>query len=302
MDDFWRNYTADDWEKFCETMIRRHYGTNNFWAVPAEDRGDCGIEFFTVDGCVFQCYLPENADEMALYKKKIQKKINDDLKKLKLYENQIKSWLDGRLVHRWILLTPKNRTKDLIGYCKKKKNDVLKWNLAIIDSSNFEVKIETHDSYKDGCLYAKGLRLKKIEIPTVQVTQTTQEAWEGANSKFSENVERKSKLLMGESYYDFKERVIERYIQLDNFLQELRLEAPDLLDQIESSGRSLLEEMRNDSVFFSEFDKKFLSKVDSRNRERFDSYLTELAEGNVKSLPFGYIAKWVAECNMDFLK
>ncbi|OOZ38858.1 hypothetical protein BOW53_13965 [Solemya pervernicosa gill symbiont] len=80
MSSFTENMTKKEWEVFCEIMLRYHYGQPYFWSVPDEDSGDYGIEFYTADGTIFQCYYPDLSVDMATYKKKIQKKINDDLK------------------------------------------------------------------------------------------------------------------------------------------------------------------------------------------------------------------------------
>ena len=39
-----------EWEAFFAIMPRYHYKAKNFWEVPDEDKGDLGLEFFTVDG------------------------------------------------------------------------------------------------------------------------------------------------------------------------------------------------------------------------------------------------------------
>ena len=102
---FTEDMTEKEWEAFCEIMLRHHYRQPYFWSVPDEDSGDYGIEFYTAEGTIFQCYYPDLSVDMTTYKKKIQKKINDDLKKLKQYETEIDKMLDGIVVKQWILLT-----------------------------------------------------------------------------------------------------------------------------------------------------------------------------------------------------
>lgn len=43
-----------EWEAFCATMLRYHYKAKNFWEVPDEDKGDLGLEFYAIDGTLFQ--------------------------------------------------------------------------------------------------------------------------------------------------------------------------------------------------------------------------------------------------------
>ena len=59
MSSFIENLSPKEWENFCEVMLRQHYGAKNFYPVPDQDGGDLGIEFYTADGTIFQCYYPE---------------------------------------------------------------------------------------------------------------------------------------------------------------------------------------------------------------------------------------------------
>lgn len=127
MDIFIEQLTPKEWEKFCARMLRYHYGVNNFWAVPDTDQGDLGLEFFIIDGTLYQCYYPDKNADMAAYKKKVQKKIRDDLQKLKTNEVEIAKMLDGIVdkVRRWVLLIPEMKSKELIKYCNTKKKELL---------------------------------------------------------------------------------------------------------------------------------------------------------------------------------
>ena len=126
MSGFIENLSRKDWEDFCEVMLRQHFSEKNFYVVPDEDRGDLGLEFYTVDGTLFQCYYPDLDKEMSVYKKGIQAKINSDLKKLKENENEIGKLLDDISIQQWVLLTPKIKSKDLLTYCNKRKKKSLK--------------------------------------------------------------------------------------------------------------------------------------------------------------------------------
>ena len=124
------NFSAKDWEYFCEMMLRHHCGVKNFFIVPDEDSGDLGLEFFSVQGTIFQCYFPEMGIEMKLYKKRIQKKINDDLKKLEENKVKIKALLDEIKINQWVLLTPENKSKDLSQCSISRENAIdlfMKW-------------------------------------------------------------------------------------------------------------------------------------------------------------------------------
>ena len=238
MDIFIEQLTPREWERFCENMIRFHYGVNNFWPVPDEDRGDLGLEFFVINGTLFQCYYPDKNADMAAYKKKVQKKIRDDLKKLKTNETEIEKLLDGIVpkVTRWVLLTPENKSKELIKYCNTKKKELLEDPPSFVDVDDFQVKIDTADAYPNGALMAKQVHAKAVDIPLIEVTDTEKTIWQEGNTKFSGNIERKSNTFMGEKAERFKDNVVKKYIQIEKFLDDLRENYPDLHELVEDSA------------------------------------------------------------------
>ena len=237
---------------------------------------------------------------MATYKRNTRKKIRDDLRKLKKHEAKISSMLGGIVVKRWILLVPNLQSKDLIAHCHKCKKKTLEVNVSFIDQEEFTAKIETAESYPDAALYANRVRIQTIDIPIEPISPSQQDIWAGANSAFMGNIERKSELLMRDKAPVFRDRVVKRYIQIEHFLEKLRDEHPDLHELVEGSGGALLEEMKDSSVLQGEIDSSFIGEVLKGNKKGFGKYSSDFSDANATSLPFGYLAKWIAECNMDF--
>ncbi len=289
-----------EWEAFCAIMLRYHYKAKNFWEVPDEDKGDLGLEFFTVDGTLFQCYYPDLNIDMAGYRTKIQKKIREDLKKLKKNETAIAKLLDDIVVNQWVLIIPELKSKDLIAYCNKKKKEVLKQELPYIDAATFQVKIETPSSFPEGELFAKGVYGKAIDIPLAEVTEKDKIAWQEGHSEFASNITRKSNSLIGQKSNEFQDRVVTKYIQIEKFLDQLREDHPDLHELVEDSARAQLEKMKDDSLFQEDLDKQFVQGVIQSNSAAFAKHSKYMSDSNMQSLSFGYISKWLAECYMDF--
>lgn len=302
MTSFIDNFSPKEWEDFCEDMLRQHFGAKNFYSVPDQDGGDLGLEFFTVEGTLFQCYYPDPGVEMSAYKKKIKKKIASDLKKLKENEEEIQKLLDDIIIQQWVLLTPENKSKDLIVYCNNKKKEVVKENISYIDANNFSVKIETADSYPAGKLYAQGVYGKAIDIPLLDVTVEDKDVWKTGNHEFSANIIRKSNSLIGNDSGGFQDIVVTKYIQIEKFLEQLRADHPDLHELIEDSARAQLENMKEKSLFKSHLDKNFVEIIVDENKKAFSKHSNYMSDKNMQSLSFGYLSKWLAECYMDFKK
>ena len=73
---------GDAWEELCVSCYRLKYQTQNYTAIPAVHGGDAGIEGFTCNGIVHQCYCPEREyDDKELYEHQ-RDKLTADIEKL----------------------------------------------------------------------------------------------------------------------------------------------------------------------------------------------------------------------------
>jgi len=299
MSDIFFNYDGKSWEIFCEKMMRHHYSAPYFTSVPAGDRGDCGLEFFTRDGSIFQCYFPDPKYSMSEYKTKVQNKIRTDLKKLKTYESQIHGFLDDIIIKQWVLLIPDNRTKDLITYCNTKKRETIKQNIAFIDNKNFSVKIETADSYPSSKNFALKYSDELIHINSGESNEDSLLNFK--DSIFEKNIKRKSNHISKKPEV-FSRNMTEKYLNITTYLEKLRFSFPDIYQDIEECGRMLLSKMQ-DMIEIEELepDNKFIQAVKVQNELEINNLFGQIiSKYNRDELPYGLIAKWFAECNMDF--
>ncbi|MDD9320605.1 hypothetical protein M0O54_10820 [Acinetobacter lactucae] len=297
---YFLDYDGNQWEKFCEIVIRSHYTQRYFTNVPADDQGDCGIEFFTAEGSIFQCYFPDIKFSMAEFKDHVQTKIRNDLKKLSTYEEKIASWLDGVKVHQWVLLVPEKRSKELITYCNKYKKITVEKNLAFIDKDNFQVKIETPHSYPEAFKYALKYQDSSIHVPIK--TPEHSDFINLQETKLDQNILRKSNII-SPTPDKFAKNMTTKYLSMLSFLDELRTNYPDTYYQVEECGRVLLEKM-HDLVDIEGLnpDIDFIKTVKLQNEQEIQLTFNEiLSRTNLSQLSYGYISKWIAECNMDFI-
>lgn len=299
MSDIFFNYNGDKWEIFCERMIRHHYSQQYFTSVPAADRGDCGLEFFTRDGSIFQCYFPDPKYSMSEYKTHVQNKIRTDLKKLKKYETQIKEFLDDIIIQQWVLLIPENKTKELIKYCNSKKRETIKEEISFIDKDNFTVKIETADSYPSSKNYALKYSDELIHIESKEIDPSS--IFNFKDSIFEKNIKRKSGYISKKPDI-FSRNMTEKYLNTTTYLEKLRFTFPDTYQEIEECGRMLLSKMQ-DMIEIEELEPNinFIQAVKAQNEIEIDKLFGAIISNlNRNELPYGFISKWIAECNMDF--
>ena len=75
------NYDGNHWEEVCQQCMKIKYQKDGYQELPA-CQGDLGIEGFTRNGTVIQCYCPdEDYAPKEMYEKQ-RDKVTTDLQKL----------------------------------------------------------------------------------------------------------------------------------------------------------------------------------------------------------------------------
>ena len=299
MSDIFFNFDGPKWEKFCERMIRHHYTQPYFTSVPANDRGDCGLEFFTQDGSIFQCYFPNPQYSMPEYRTHVQNKIRIDIMKLKTHEDEIKKFLGDIIIKQWVLLIPENKTKDLISYCNKYKKKILEAGVSYLHPTDFNIKIETADSYPSSKSYALKFGDELVKLPLKSIDENNLNNFK--DSIFEENISRKSNII-SDKPIPFANNMTKKYLKINNYLEDLRSTYPDLYQKIEECSRILLDKMKDlIEIDGMDPDINFIKAVKNQNEKEINEIFGSIiSHFNRSELPYGYIAKLIAECNMDF--
>lgn len=109
-----REWKGKEWQEFALQLVQRRHGAENVQVVPDKVKGDAGLEFFTTCGCLYQCYAPEEASNVAKAASAMKAKAGRDLPKLEKNNETIKKLLAGTMARRWILLCPFLDNKDVV--------------------------------------------------------------------------------------------------------------------------------------------------------------------------------------------
>jgi hypothetical protein len=290
---------GDQWEDFCEKMLRHEFGWKNFTSVPHHDRGDHGIEFFTNCGVIFQCYYPDPKYSMDEHRKHVQKKINDDLKKLTKYESEIKKMLGEIKISSWVLVIPEVKTKELLKYCKTKEKALPTFTYS--SPEGIIVKIETDDSFPKGAIYSRCYMGDEINVPVKEVEPESTDIWKSVNSKFYENICRKTVKVTVSDLENLRTTLITQYKKIEELMDVYRDQFPDLHQEITTIALVNLEEIKNENLFIKDEPNKILMSLLRRNRERIKEIEQAMSIANIEVFSSGFIAKWLAECKMDFI-
>src|SRR4051794_12412657 len=100
-------WSGDDWQAYCELLFQKRHEPAGYVRVPDKDRGDLGVEGYTIDGsgCIYQCYASEAVDVRGLYEAQ-RDKITRDLGKLVKNRVGVANLFGTHMMRIWILVVP----------------------------------------------------------------------------------------------------------------------------------------------------------------------------------------------------
>lgn len=161
-------YSGDEWQELCLRVLHEHHQGPELIEVPDDDRGDAGLEAFSLTGCAYQCYAPEG--EPLTTRRRYEKQRNKMTKDVGKFVNnaqKIKDMLPPELrISHWVLLVPHVNTRKTLEHAAKKTIEVRDVNLPYA-SCQIVVSAQTLDSF-EGARQAVIMRqLRKLDLPPV---------------------------------------------------------------------------------------------------------------------------------------
>lgn len=139
-------FDGDSWERLCQQVFKKKFAADGYQYIPATP-GDFGLEGFTTGtGCGFQCYCPDTLYPSKELHEKQRNKITTDLKKLQIYEEDLKKLFGSTRLRRWVFVTPAIARNELIKHARTKEAEVRALNLSIL-TPDFEVLVQDGDHY-----------------------------------------------------------------------------------------------------------------------------------------------------------
>lgn len=133
--------SGEKWEKLCNSCYRIRYQEMGYQEIPAQYRGDGGIEGFTKNGIVYQCYCPEKEyTDDELYEH-MRNKMTTDIAKFisKDYEKVLKG-LGINNINQWHFVIPQNKDRRILEHAEKKRKEVLAYREKIWNNVHISLK------------------------------------------------------------------------------------------------------------------------------------------------------------------
>lgn len=164
-------WSGEEWQKHCRALLAQRYGADVQF-IPDRDRGDGGLEaYLLTDGVAYQCYAPQDAYDVRSLTEAQKAKIRTDIKKLVDDPARTQRLIGtGRLLRRWVLLTPSCDSKDVVIYARDKSAKVRAHPRPVWCDQDFEVSVHSDElfSAERATLYGHVVRLAlDVDDPSV---------------------------------------------------------------------------------------------------------------------------------------
>lgn len=304
---------GDAWEKLITSCYRMRYQEKHFTEIPATHGGDAGIEGFTQNGVVYQCYCPEREySDTELYEH-LRDKMTADIDKLidPKYAKRLAD-LGVPQVKEWHYVIPEYRDHRILEHAERKKQLVRSKRNEDIQNyeyihPDFIIVIKTAADFK--IEISKLLRTTLTDVKlNFAIQHIPSPDWSKCSSEKVENIKRKVKAVMGnvdesdEDYNILVNTYIESYIKGLEIFNKLRVDYSEIYEDIHQLEQTYRKEvtirtrMNTDSSINAKLFYEILEDFQSKLEKDF-KYLN-LA--SISELKMDIVSGWLADCPMQF--
>lgn len=298
--------SGDEWQRWANQLLHRHYGAGHYQEVPDTDRGDAGIEGFSLtDGHVYQAYGPEGPLSVADEYAKLRIKLTEDIRKF-IDNRQLLGRLFGSLrMTRWILFVPSFRSKDIVAHATMKAAEVVAAALPYVHDSDFKVVVlpeEAFSAERDDLL---NHAITTIDVDTPPVAPDVIQAWadHNANDTLVDTLDTKLRKLPtlrndGERAA-FRNRMIQHFLDGQNAYEDLR-QYPEVWAIVRKAKSTQERYVGTQAMSSSETPGQILQIAITTLKEKVRVAARALADGPIDAIAFEAVADWLMRCPLDF--
>src|SRR5260370_486660 len=141
-------WDPNEWEQHIQQVLKVRYAqpVGSYQHIPAEIRGDCGLEGFAVDGTAYQCYAAQNWTDFGVLLKHQKNKMTADIGKLVKKEAELLTILGDIRIGIWNFVLPFWNDKDLLKHARKKEAEVRLFSLQHT-TKDFRIAVITGEEF-----------------------------------------------------------------------------------------------------------------------------------------------------------
>lgn len=297
------DWDGDDWEEHCLNLLHMRYkAPGQFERVPSSDQGDLGIEGFSHDGCVYQCYAPQSPLPIKDRYERQRDKLTEDISKLERHEAELVAVLGGVEIRLYVFMTPIHDSRRLNEHAKKKAAEIRRKNLAHC-SPEFDVVVHTEADYAVERNELIALGLHKWNLSAVPIPETAVHGYVHSNPDFIATIDEKLGRLSGlatEEKIELRSHLLVRKLTADNKLGEIRGQFAAAWEQIQELRAAKEASLAIECLLSQDDPRDLLYSTANAYCATLKDNLTFLYDSDASDLAWGTTTDWLAECPLNF--
>lgn len=300
------------WEELCISCYRIKYPNSHFQEVPATYKGDGGIEGFTKDGIVIQCYCPDdqNLSNDDLYEKQ-RDKVTNDINKLISSEN-------GKLfksfglteIREWHFLVPEYKDRRILQHIEKKKQLVLekiKLKECEYISENFQTSIKVAPDLRIE-LYSL-IRTQALAVKlNLQFRENSVSEWSDCDNEKVENIKRKLLAInpqlssKPDAFSALLNTYMTAYLDGIELLKRIGINYPELRKDILDFANEFKKDVSSQTLLNSDhtLNAALFKQLGNEFEIKIAKQIEYLDQVSILTLKTNLISSWLADCSMEF--
>jgi len=288
-----------EWQEYVIALLFIRYATDLI-EIPDQDKGDGGLEAYSLSGHAYQCYAPEGPNTVPQTAAKHKDKINRDLNKFKNVA-RVSQLIGSTKISRWLLVVPDHCSADVVAHCNKKTNEIrsLSPTLPYITADFQALTVSGHKFLAPECaeLASKGGLL--VEAAEHVVEETELSLFAEQNNEWTANLTRKLKKLPTLSteseLAELRSKLLTMYLEGSNAVQFYDDNFPNIGERVR-----ILKQRRAKAL---EIDSKLNAQTIAGTRKAFESELASsvpsLGKSTASTLSYAAVTEWMMRCPLD---
>ena len=295
--------SGQDWEDICNKLFHSRY-QDNYQEVPARYGGDYGIEGFTFDGDLFQCYSPKDEEFSSNSLYGLQRdKITKDIGKLIKNIHEIRKLNNNTTIQNWYFVTPAYDSKNLVEHCRKKEKEV-QGAISQYVTNDFKIILQIETSYIVEIGKLLNTNILKIKSNSNNYNEEDLKLISESHNEIVEKIRTKlSKLDSLKNNQDklnkFTFSVFKYFIEGQEELNMLNKSYPDIYAGLSRLKNSIEKKVQQQSLIGIEL--KDLKTIQEEYKNDLEKDFKNACEISLlENLAQEAIADWMARCPIDF--
>jgi hypothetical protein len=283
-----------EWQAHCAQLFALRH-SEGFQSVPDRVHGDWGIEGFTDEGVLYQCYAAEEPlSSQQLYEKQ-RDKMTADLAKLRGNIKEIACLVEPAKVRCWILVVPRTEDKRILKHAALKASEL---RGALKDlAPDFTIRVLTDADFPRECsVLTSG---PSLALPTTGYEDRGVASAAQARVDAVTGLDNKLRKLTTDPR-PLRAQIVRHYSTGKQLEDWLRRRSPPLWERWRHATTGLAEGLAPKQLINSYSPKETVSSVLDDLTAAAREAIPGLPSSDANRLAWGTISDWLVECPLDF--